>query len=84
MCKTNAVSGFLKKAALAVTGMVFLATSATAAELPNFVPLVKKAGPAVVNISTEREVASPVMDMFDIPGMVQGSHMNTPKISACQ
>ncbi len=69
MCKTNAVSGFLKKAALAVTGMVFLATSATAAELPNFVPLVKKAGPAVVNISTEREVASPVMDMFDIPGM---------------
>ena len=65
MCMSN----FLKKAALAVAGMVFLATSATAADLPNFVPLVKKAGPAVVNISTEREVASPVMDMFDIPGM---------------
>jgi serine protease Do len=65
----NVMNGFLKKTALAVTGLVFLATSATAAELPNFVPLVKKAGPAVVNISTEREVASPVMDMFDIPGM---------------
>ncbi len=69
MCMMNVMNGFLKKTALAVTGLVFLATSATAAELPNFVPLVKKAGPAVVNISTEREVASPVMDMFDIPGM---------------
>ncbi len=37
--------------------------------LPNFVPLAKKAGPAVVNISTEREVNSPVMDMFNFPGM---------------
>jgi len=69
MCMTNAMSGFLKKTVLAATGMVFLATSAIASELPNFVPLVKKAGPAVVNISTEREVASPVMDMFDMPGM---------------
>ena len=69
MCVTNVMSGFLKKTALAVTGLVFLATSVSAAELPNFVPLVKKAGPAVVNISTEREVSSPVMDMFDIPGM---------------
>ncbi|MBQ8173634.1 MAG: trypsin-like peptidase domain-containing protein, partial [Mailhella sp.] len=66
---TSAMNGFLKKTVLAVTGLVFLATSASAADLPNFVPLVKKASPAVVNISTEREVASPVMDMFDIPGM---------------
>ncbi len=63
------MAGILKKTALAVAGMMFLASSALAAELPNFVPLVKKAGPAVVNISTEREVSSPVMDMFDIPGM---------------
>ena len=48
MCMMNVMNGFLKKTALAVTGLVFLATSATAAELPNFVPLVKKAGPAVV------------------------------------
>ena len=61
--------GMFRKTALAALGMVFFASSALAAELPNFVPLVKKAGPAVVNISTEREVASPVMDMFDIPGM---------------
>lgn len=32
-------------------------------------PLAKNAGPAVVNISTEREVESPVMDMFNFPGM---------------
>ncbi|MBR3881413.1 MAG: DegQ family serine endoprotease [Mailhella sp.] len=63
------MNGFLKKAALAVTGFVFLATSASAADLPNFVNLAKKAGPGVVNISTEREVSSPVMGMFDIPGM---------------
>ena len=69
MCLTSVMNGFLKKTVLAVTGFVFLATSASAADLPNFVPLVKKAGPAVVNISTEREVSSPVMDMFDMPGM---------------
>ena len=64
------MNGILKKTALAVTGFVFLATSATAAPtLPDFVPLAKKAGPAVVNISTEREVESPVMDMFNFPGM---------------
>ena len=62
----------LKKTALAVTGFMFLATSATAAPaLPNFVPLAKNAGPAVVNISTEREVESPVMGMFNFPGMDQ-------------
>ena len=64
------MNGILKKTALAVTGFVFLVSSASAAPmLPNFVPLAKKAGPAVVNISTEREVNSPVMDMFNFPGM---------------
>ena len=64
------MNGIFRKTALAVTGFVFLATSATAAtSLPDFVPLAKKAGPAVVNISTEREVESPVMDMFNFPGM---------------
>ena len=64
------MNGIFKKTALAVTGIVFLATSATAAPvLPDFVPLAKSAGPAVVNISTEREVSSPVMDMFNFPGM---------------
>lgn len=66
------MNGILKKTALAVTGFMFLATSATAAPtLPNFVPLAKNAGPAVVNISTEREVESPVMGMFNFPGMDQ-------------
>ena len=46
------MNGILKKTALAVTGFMFLASSATAAPmLPNFVPLAKNAGPAVVNIS---------------------------------
>ena len=64
------MNGILKKTALAVTGFVFLVSSASAAPvLPDFVPLAKKAGPAVVNISTEREVNSPVMDMFNFPGM---------------
>lgn len=64
------MNGILKKTALAVTGFVFLASSASAAPvLPDFVPLAKNAGPAVVNISTEREVESPVMDMFNFPGM---------------
>ena len=62
----------LKKTALAVTGFMFLASSATAAPmLPNFVPLAKNAGPAVVIISTEREVESPVMGMVNFPGMDQ-------------
>ena len=66
------MNSILKKTALAVTGFVFLATSATAAPmLPDFVPLAKNAGPAVVNISTEREVESPVMGMFNFPGMEQ-------------
>ena len=66
------MNGILKKTALAVTGFMFLASSATAAPmLPNFVPLAKNAGPAVVNISTEREVESPVMGMFNFPGMDQ-------------
>ena len=46
--------------------------SAGAAEtLPNFVPLVKSAGPAVVNISTEREVVSRMGGLFGEmpPGM---------------
>ena len=64
------MNGILKKAALTVTGIMFLVSTASAAPtLPDFVPLVKSAGPAVVNISTEREVSSPVMGMFDIPGM---------------
>ena len=66
------MNGIFKKTALAVTGLVFLASTATAAPvLPDFVPLAKTAGPAVVNISTEREVESPVMGMFSFPGMDQ-------------
>ncbi len=66
------MNGILKKTAIAVTGFMFLASSAVAAPmLPNFVPLAKNAGPAVVNISTEREVESPVMGMFSFPGMDQ-------------
>lgn len=64
------MNGILKKTALAVTGFVFLASSASAATtLPTFAPLARDAGPAVVNISTEREVESPVMGMFNFPGM---------------
>ena len=64
------MNGILKKTALAVTGFVFLASSASAATtLPTFAPLAREAGPAVVNISTEREVESPVMGMFNFPGM---------------
>ena len=66
------MNSLMKKTALAVTGFVFLATSASAAPvLPDFVPLARNAGPAVVNISTEREVESPVMGMFNFPGMEQ-------------
>jgi len=64
------MNSLFKKTALAATGFLFLVSSASAAPvLPDFVPLVKSAGPAVVNISTEREVSSPVMDMFNFPGM---------------
>ncbi len=62
------MSKILKSTGMAALGIMFLASSAYA-ELPGFSLLAKKAGPAVVNISTEREVASPVMDMFNIPGM---------------
>ena len=66
------MNGFFQKTALAVTGFVFMASTAVAAPmLPDFVPLAKSAGPAVVNISTEREVSSPVMNMFNFPGMEQ-------------
>ncbi|MBR4424202.1 MAG: Do family serine endopeptidase, partial [Mailhella sp.] len=58
----------LKNIGMAALGIMFMATAAQA-ELPSFAPLARKAGPAVVNISTEREVSSPVMDMFNIPGM---------------
>lgn len=66
------MNGFFQKSALAVTGFIFMASTAVAAPmLPDFVPLAKSAGPAVVNISTEREVSSPVMNMFNFPGMEQ-------------
>lgn len=60
---------------LTVLGMAIVFSSvisAGAAEtLPNFVPLVKSAGPAVVNISTEREVVSRMGGLFGEmpPGM---------------
>ncbi len=38
--------------------------TALAVELPSFAPLAKKAGPAVVNISTERMVTGGFSDMF--------------------
>ena len=62
------MSAMLKNIGMAALGIMFMATAAQA-ELPSFAPLARKAGPAVVNISTEREVSSPVMDMFNIPGM---------------
>lgn len=64
------MNSIFKKTILVVTGCVFLSSSAWAGSaLPDFVPLARNAGPAVVNISTEREVESPVMDMFNFPGM---------------
>ncbi len=61
---------FLKKTVFAVTALFFMTSSARAfSMLPDFAPLAKSAGPAVVNISTEREIASPVMNMFNFPGM---------------
>lgn len=63
---------FFRKTAFAVTGIFLMTSVAVAAPaLPDFVPLAKSAGPAVVNISTEREVVSPVMNMFNFPGMEQ-------------
>ncbi len=62
------MSSILKSAGMTAIGVMFLASSAYA-DLPGFAQLARKAGPAVVNISTEREVSSPVMDMFNIPGM---------------
>ncbi len=62
------MSAMLKNFGMAALGVMFMATAAQA-DLPSFAPLARKAGPAVVNISTEREVSSPVMDMFNIPGM---------------
>ncbi len=53
-------------ATLALTVSVAAATPA----LPNFVPLAKSAGPAVVNISTEREVSTRMGGGF--PGMPPG------------
>lgn len=66
------MDSLFRKATLAITGFFFMASSAAASPmLPDFVPLAKSAGPAVVNISTEREVSSPVMNMFNFPGMEQ-------------
>lgn len=53
-------------AALALT----VSVAAAAPSLPNFVPLAKSAGPAVVNISTEREVSARMGGGF--PGMPPG------------
>ncbi len=53
-----------KISALFLAGIFFImSTSAHSAEL-NFVPLAKKAGPAVVNISTERTVNTSMRNMF--------------------
>ena len=80
MCVTNVMSGFLKKTALAVTGFVFLATSATAAELPNFVPLVKKAGPAVAGQKSLPR-AEPFLLRRDGPGPVSSWVRNQARSS---
>lgn len=47
-----------------------VSVAAAAPALPNFVPLAKSAGPAVVNISTEREVSTRMGGGF--PGMPPG------------
>ncbi len=53
-----------KISAILVAGVFFImSASAHSAEL-NFVPLAKKAGPAVVNISTERTVNNSMRNMF--------------------
>ncbi|MCH5276338.1 MAG: DegQ family serine endoprotease [Desulfovibrionaceae bacterium] len=65
MKRTLRQTAFLM-AALALTVSVAVAAPA----LPDFVPLAKSAGPAVVNISTEREVAPRMRNGF--PGMPPG------------
>lgn len=58
-----------------ISGLALALMAASAAQaaatLPNFVPLAKNAGPAVVNISTEREVVGRMGGMFEgmPPGM---------------
>lgn len=61
----------LRQAAFTVAALALTVSVAAAAPaLPNFVPLAKSAGPAVVNISTEREVSGRMGGMF--PGMPPG------------
>lgn len=61
----------LRQAAFTMAALAFTVSAATAApSLPNFVPLAKSAGPAVVNISTEREVSARMGSGF--PGMPPG------------
>lgn len=56
-----------RQAALAVTGLLMVTSVANAAStLPDFVPLAKSTGPAVVNISTERTMKSPMGNMGDL------------------
>lgn len=61
----------LRQAAFTMAALAFTVSAAMAApSLPNFVPLAKSAGPAVVNISTEREVSARMGSGF--PGMPPG------------
>lgn len=58
-----------RHAALGFAALTLTASAASAAPaLPNFVPLARNAGPAVVNISTEREVSGKSM----MPGLPPG------------
>ncbi|MDE7065937.1 MAG: peptidase, partial [Desulfovibrionaceae bacterium] len=50
--------------AVVATAWISAAAMAQAASLPNFVDLAKGAGPAVVNIGTERTAKSAPEDMF--------------------
>jgi len=61
---------FFRQAALSLTALTLIGSSASAAPvLPDFVPLAKSAGPAVVNVSTEREVSARTMMRGMPPGM---------------
>ena len=61
----------LRQAAFTMATLALTVSVAAAAPaLPNFVPLAKSAGPAVVNISTEREVSTRMGGGF--PGMPPG------------
>ena len=61
----------LRQAAFTMATLALTVSVAAAAHaLPNFVPLAKSAGPAVVNISTEREVSTRMGGGF--PGMPPG------------